>query len=65
LTDTPPVVYVKELADSSVELSVRAWCANADYWELFFDMNERMYKELPSKGINFPFPQMSVNIKQK
>lgn len=65
LTDTPPVVYVKELADSSVELSVRAWCANADYWDLFFDMNERMYKELPSKGINFPFPQMSVNIKQK
>ena len=65
LTDTPPVVYVKELADSSVELSVRAWCANVDYWELFFDMNERMYKELPSKGINFPFPQMSVNIKQK
>jgi small conductance mechanosensitive channel len=65
LTDRAPVVYVKELADSSVNLSIRAWCANSDYWGLYFDMNERMYKELPSKGINFPFPQMVVNIKQK
>ena len=29
-----------------------------------FDMNEKMYKELPSKGVNFPFPQLDVNIKK-
>lgn len=63
LTDTPPVVYVKNLGESSVDLSIRAWVANKDYWSLFFDMNEKMYKELPTKGINFPFPQMDVNIK--
>lgn len=63
LTDIAPVVYVKTLNSSSVDLTIRAWTANADYWSLYFDMNERMYKELPAKGINFPFPQMDVNIK--
>ena len=62
LTETPPVVYVKTLNSSSVDLSVRAWVANGDYWTVFFEMNERMYKELPAKGINFPFPQMDVHI---
>ncbi len=65
LTDTPPVVYVKNLAESSVDLSIRAWVANGDYWGLYFDMNEKMYKELPSKGINFPFPQMDVHVKKE
>lgn len=64
LKDKAPVVYVKNLGESSVDLSVRAWVANADYWDLYFDMNEKMYKELPSKGINFPFPQLDVNIKK-
>ena len=64
LKEPAPVVYVKNLGESSVDLSVRAWVANSDYWGLFFDMNERMYKELPSKGINFPFPQLDVNIKK-
>lgn len=63
LTDNAPVVYVANLGESSVDLTIRAWVANADYWGLFFDMNEKMYKELPLKGINFPFPQMDVNIK--
>jgi len=64
LTDTPPVVYVQNLGESSVDLVIRAWVENANYWGLYFDMNEKMYKELPSKGINFPFPQMDVNIKK-
>lgn len=63
LTDTAPVVWVKNLGASSVDLSIRAWVKNSDYWEVFFGMNERMYKELPAKGINFPFPQMDIHVK--
>ena len=59
------VVYVKTLNSSSVDLTIRAWSKNSDYWSLLFDMNEKMYKELPAKGINFPFPQLDVNVKQK
>ena len=65
LTSTPPVVYVKNLNSSSVDLSIRAWVANDDYWKVYYEMNERMYKELPSKGVNFPFPQMDVHITNK
>ena len=62
LTDTAPVVWVANLGESSVDLSVRAWVKNGDYWGVKFEMNERMYKELPKKGIHFPFPQMDVHI---
>ena len=58
-----PVVLLKNLGASSVDLSIRVWVNNEDYWNVFYDINERMYKELPTKGVNFPFPQMDVHIK--
>ena len=63
LVEIEPAVYVKTLNSSSVDLVIRAWVSTDDYWMLYFDINERMYKELPSKGINFPFPQLDVNLK--
>ena len=62
LKDPKPSVIVKALADSSVNLSVRMWCSNPDYWGVIGDMNERIYKTLPEKGIHFPFPQLDVHI---
>ena len=63
LPDPAPVVWVAALADSSVNLTVRVWTRNEDYWNVFFEYNERYYKELPKAGINFPFPQMDVHVK--
>lgn len=60
-----PVVWVAALADSSVNLTIRAWTANADYWTVFYEYNERFYKELPKAGLSFPFPQMDVHVKQE
>lgn len=65
LADPAPVVWVAALADSSVNLSVRAWVRNADYWNVFFENNERFYNQLPQHGINFPFPQMDVHMKKE
>lgn len=62
LDDPAAVVYVAALADSSVNLSLRAWVKNADYWSVFFDLNERIYKTLPQRNIHFPFPQLDVRI---
>lgn len=58
----PPFVAIKELGDSSVNFVVRAWTHNSNYWDLYFDMTERFYKELPENGLTFPFPQMDVHI---
>lgn len=60
--DRSPVVYVKELADSSVNLTVRAWTSNSNYWGVYFKMNELFYTTLPQHNIHFPFPQMDVHI---
>lgn len=64
MRDPAPAVYVAALAEASVNLSVRAWCSNADYWDLFFSMNERFYNVLPQKGIRFPYPQLDVHLTQ-
>ena len=61
-TDGAPAVLVSSLGDSSVVLSVRAWTLTGNYWSVYFDYNERFYKELPAAGISFPFPQMDVHI---
>ncbi len=62
--DCSPMVAVKELNSSSVDLTVRAWTQSSLYWSVFFEMNERFYKELPGHGINFPFPQLDVHLQQ-
>ena len=64
LNDPAPIVVLAELGNSAVILSVRAWASNADYWDLFWGINERIYKELPQKGIHFPYPQMDIHVKQ-
>lgn len=60
--DPAPVVFINELADSSVNLTVRAWCASSEYWNLYFLMNELFYSRLPEQGIEFPFPQLDVHL---
>lgn len=60
--DRSPKVFLATLADSSVNLTCRAWTRTEDYWGVYFSINERIYKELPTYGISFPFPQMDVHI---
>ncbi|MDE6490145.1 MAG: mechanosensitive ion channel [Muribaculaceae bacterium] len=61
--DRSPQIYLSQLADSSVNLSCRVWTRSEYYWDVYFSINERIYKELPSYGISFPFPQMDVHIR--
>ena len=55
-------VGLKELGDSALILTIRAWCQSSDYWGLYFDITQRMYAELPQKGVHFPFPQLDVHL---
>lgn len=56
-----PFVGLNELGDSSINLVVRAWTHSSNYWNVYFEMNERFYTELPKKGFSFPFPQLDVH----
>ncbi|CAA6803863.1 MAG: Small-conductance mechanosensitive channel [uncultured Aureispira sp.] len=55
-------VVVAELGDSSVNLAVRLWADPADWWTVFFYMNEHVKKAFDKNNIGIPYPTMDVNI---
>jgi small conductance mechanosensitive channel len=61
LDDPAPMVEVTEMADSSINLTVRPWCKTADYWSVFFSVNHAVKEALDNAGIEIPFPQMDVH----
>lgn len=62
LADPEPFIAVGEMADSSVNITSRAWVNSEDYWGVFFDMNEQYYKLADKHGLSIPFPQMDVHL---
>lgn len=60
-----PFVALKSLDDNGISFVMRAWVKSEDYWSVCYDMNERIYKELPLKGIQFPYPKLDVIINNK
>jgi small conductance mechanosensitive channel len=62
LEDPEPVVVVSGLADSSVNLSLRAWSTVKDFWNIYFDLLEKVKKAFDANDINIPFPQRDVHI---
>ena len=64
LKDPEPVIAVSELGDNSVNYVVRVWCNAADYWSIFFDMQETVKLTFDQEGISIPFPQRDVHLYQ-
>ncbi len=64
LKDPEPLIVVSELADSSVNFTVRAWANSADYWGVYFDLTEAVKKAFDENGISIPFPQRDVHMQQ-
>jgi len=64
LQDPESFIAISELGDSSVNFVVRAWVKGEDYWGVFFDMNENVYKTFAKEGLNIPYPQMDVHIQK-
>lgn len=62
--DPEPFIALHALADSSVNIVVRVWVQSGDYWGVYFDMNEKVYKNFPKEGLNIPFPQMDVHVQK-
>jgi small conductance mechanosensitive channel len=62
LEEPATLIGVVELADSSVNLVVRPWVKTADYWSVYFDLNERIKKRFDVEGITIPFPQRDVHV---
>ena len=65
LNDPQPFVRVKEHGSSSINITARAWTKNADYWTVYFDVTESVKTAFDKEGIEIPFNQLDVNIKNK
>ena len=62
LSDPGPTIAVAELADSSVNLVFRPWVKTSDYWNVRFDLTEKIKNALDEAGISIPFPQQDVHL---
>ena len=62
LKDPNYFIALTALNSSSVDIVVRAWVKAENYWGVFFDMNEKVYKTFAEENLNIPFPQMDVHL---
>ena len=61
LNSPEPAIAMSQLADSSVNISLKVWTKTADYWDVYFFLNKTVYATFNEKGISFPFPQLTIH----
>lgn len=61
--DPKPWVRVTNLGDSSVDITARLWCDNAEFWDLKFTLTQQIKEALDDKGISIPYPHQ-VNVQR-
>lgn len=54
-------IALHALSASSVNIVIRVWVKSSDFWDVYFDMNKKIYVVFNEEGINFPFPQLTVH----
>lgn len=64
LAEPETTIAVSELADSSVNFVVRPWVNTEDYWDVRFDLTEKIKLRFDEAGISIPYPQQDVHLHQ-
>ena len=62
LSDPKPVIRLHELGDSSVNFIVRPWTRTADYWAVYWDLQQAVKKRFDAEEISIPYPQSDVHL---
>lgn len=62
LKDPAPVVLVSAQEASSIQLSLRCWCLNEHYWDIYFSLQEKVKLAFDENGISIPFNQLDVHV---
>lgn len=65
MTDPSPQVMVQAMADSSVNLQLRAWASVEDYWDVYWKANKMVKEQIDAAGLTIPFPQRDVHLIQE
>jgi len=64
LADPAPRIFVQELGESSVNIAARPWVKPDDYWDVQWEMPERVKRRFDAEGISIPYPQRDVHLFQ-
>lgn len=62
LSEPEPLIAVAALADSCVNFHVRPWVKTGDYWNVYWDMQEKVKMAFEAENIAIPFPQMDIHL---
>lgn len=62
-SDPEPLVRIGDLGDSSVNITVRVWCKNADYFNLKFDLTEQILDAFDEQGVEIPYNKIQVQVR--
>ncbi len=65
LSDPAPFVALSKQDSSALVFTLRTWCSGDNYWSVYFDLNEAVKRELDKNGIEIPFQQLDVHVKNK
>ncbi len=65
MQEPAPVVKLNKMEASSLQFILRAWVNGSDYWDVYWDMNERVFNALKQNGIEIPYNQLDVHIRDK
>lgn len=63
LKDPAPMVRMSAHSASSIDIVTRVWVKSADYWTVNFDIIEAVKREFDANGIEIPFNQLDVHVK--
>ena len=61
LSTPAPFIALDALDASSVNVRIRVWVKNSDYWGVYYDVQRAIYEEFNKAGIGFPFPQLTIH----
>ena len=62
LVEPAPKVMVQAMADSSVNLQLRAWASVEKYWDVYWDTNKKIKEQIENAGLTIPFPQQDIHL---
>ena len=61
LSTPAPFIALDALDATSVNVRIRVWVKNSDYWGVYYDVQRAIYEEFNKAGIGFPFPQLTIH----
>lgn len=64
LHELPLLVVMKEHGASAIVILVRAWCKANEYWDVYFDLNEKVRAAFIENNIEIPYNQLDVHVKE-